>query len=141
MSWAVPENILLLYTEKVLQELRTVSNCLKKDFYTKGGIWAEPWKVDRISGGGTSEKRWTVRGTIWEAQSARETRGSGLGPTPFNKYWRPTTRHTQKTEQWTKHTKAPVLLRLTFPWDDPKYIHEERNKHTTFQAGKCWEEK
>ena len=127
MSWAVPENILLLYTERVLQELRTVSNCLKKHFYTKGGIWAEPWKVNRISGGSTSEKWWTVRGTIWEAQSARERQGSRLGPPPFNKYWPPTTCHTQNTEQWTKHTKAPVLLKLTFRWEDPE-IHKWRKK-------------
>lgn len=37
-----------------------VSKGLKKDFYRHGGIWDGPFKMKGISGGGRTEKWWTV---------------------------------------------------------------------------------
>lgn len=122
------------------QSQKTFFSILKK-CYRSWGQWAIAWKsifiqkvvyelnLERWTG--FQEAAQVRKGEQWEnylrsSECKRET-GKRVRANSLQQYWLPTTCHTQNTEQWTKHTKAPVLWKLTFRWEDPE-IHKWRKK-------------
>lgn len=56
-----------------------VSKGLKKDFYRQGDIWDGPLKMKEVSGGGRTEKQWTVISLLCGVSINRRERKRGEG--------------------------------------------------------------